>query len=71
MADFKDGSVTWQGFLRPYESADEAKAIFEKYVVSAKQNGGDPRLIETEGADQMFIGASIGLVDVVFPQGGT
>ena len=44
MADFKDGSVSWQGFLRPYASADEAKAIFEKYVASAKQNGGDPKL---------------------------
>ncbi len=69
MADFKDGSVTWQGFLRPYESADEAKAIFEKYVASAKQNGGDPKIIEAEGADQMFISASIGLVDAVFRKG--
>jgi hypothetical protein len=69
MADFKDGSVSWQGFLRPYESAGEAKAIFEKYVASAKQNGGDPKLIEAEGADQMFISASIGLVDVVFRKG--
>ncbi len=69
MADFKDGSVSWQGFLRPYESADEAKAIFEKYVASAKQNGGDPKIIEAEGADQMFISASIGLVDIVFRKG--
>ena len=69
MADFKDGSVNWQGFLRPYETADEAKAIFEKYVASAKQNGGDPKIIEAEGADQMFLSASIGLVDVVFRKG--
>jgi hypothetical protein len=69
MADFKDGSVAWQGFLRPYATVDEAKAIFEKYVASAKQNGGDPKIIEAEGADQMFISASIGLVDVVFRKG--
>jgi hypothetical protein len=69
MADFKDGSVTWQGFLRPYATVDEAKAIFEKYVASAKQNGGDPKIIEAEGADQMFISASIGLVDAVFRKG--
>ena len=69
MADYKDGSVVWQGFLRPYASVDEAKAIFEKYVASAKQNGGDPKLVETEGADQMFISASIGLVDVIFRKG--
>ncbi len=43
MADFKDGSVTWQGFLRPYESADEAKAIFEKYVVSTPSRMGATR----------------------------
>ena len=69
MADYKDGSVVWQGFLRPYASVDEAKAIFEKYVASAKQNGGDPKLIEAEGADQMFLSASIGLVDVIFRKG--
>ncbi len=69
MADYKDGSVSWQGFLRPYASADEAKAIFEKYVASAKQNGGDPKMIEAEGADQMFVAASIGLVDAVFRKG--
>jgi hypothetical protein len=69
MADYKDGSVVWQGFLRPYASVDEAKATFEKYVASAKQNGGDPKLIEAEGADQMFLSASIGLVDVIFRKG--
>ena len=69
MADYKDETVTWQGFLRPYVSADEAKAIFEKYVASAKQNGGDPKLIEAEGADQMFISSSIGLVDAIFRKG--
>jgi len=69
MADYKDGTVAWQGFLRPYASVDEAKAIFEKYVASAKSNGGDPKLIEAEGADQMFISASIGLVDAIFRKG--
>jgi hypothetical protein len=69
MADYKDESVTWQGFLRPYVSDDEARAIFEKYVASAKQNGGDPKIIEAQGADQMFISSSIGLVDVIFRKG--
>ena len=69
MADYKDETVTWQGFLRPYASADEAKATFEKYVASARQNGGDPKLIEAEGADQMFVSASIGLVDAIFRKG--
>ena len=69
MADYKDGTVTWQGFLRPYATVDEAKAIFEKYVASARQNGGDPKTIEAEGADQMYVSSSIGLVDAVFRKG--
>ncbi len=69
MADYKDGSVTWQGFLRPYHSPEEAKGIFEKYVASARQNGGEPRMVEAEGADQMYVSASVGLVDAVFRKG--
>ena len=69
MADFKDGSVSWQGFLRPYTSDEEAKVIFEKYVASAKQNGGEPKMIQADGADQMYVSASIGLVDAVFRKG--
>jgi len=69
MADYKEDTVTWQGFLRPYATEDEAKAIFEKYVASAKQNGGEPQMIQAEGADQMYVSASIGLVDVVFRKG--
>ncbi len=69
MADYKADTVTWQGFLRPYATEDEAKAIFEKYVDSARKNGGDPKLIESPGADQMFLSASIGLVDVIFRKG--
>ncbi len=69
MADYKDGSVTWQGYLRPYASADEAKEVFAKYLASAKQDGGDPKPVEAEGADQMVINANVGLVDVVFRKG--
>ncbi len=69
MADYKDGNVSWQGFLRPYASVEEAKTIFDKYVASAKQNGGVPKMIETEGADQLFVSASIGLVNAVFRKG--
>ena len=43
MADYKDGPVTWQGYLRPYATAEEAQAVFEEYVASAKKDGGDPK----------------------------
>ena len=69
MADYKEEGVTWQGFLRPFVNEDEAKAVFEKYVAAAKQNGGNPKMLTAEGADQMFLSSSIGLVDVIFRKG--
>ena len=69
MADYKDGEVTWQGYLRPYATPEEAREVFEKYVASAKQDGGDPKAVQAEGADQMVVNANVGLVDVIFRKG--
>jgi hypothetical protein len=69
MADFQEGTTTWQGFLRPYTSADEAKDVFEKYVASAKQDGADLKMIEAEGADKIAVCSNVGLVDVIFLKG--
>ena len=69
MADYKEGDVTWQGFLRPYADAEEAKAVFEKYLASAKQDGGEVKKIEAEGADRMVVSSNIGLVDAIFLKG--
>ena len=69
MADYQDGDATWQGFLRPYASVDEAKGIFEKYLDNAKQDGAQVKEIETEGSDRMLSISNIGLVDVVFRRG--
>ena len=55
MADYKEGDVTWQGFLRPYADAEEAKAVFEKYLAGAKQDGAEIKTIEAEGADRMVV----------------
>ncbi len=71
MADYKEGEVTWQGFLRPYRDAKEAKAVFEKYVASVKKDGAEVKTIKAEGADEMVISINIGLVDVVFRKGNT
>ena len=30
MADYQEGDVTWQGFLRPYPDADAAQKVFEQ-----------------------------------------
>ena len=69
MADYEDGGATWQGFLRPYGSDDEAKAILAKYLDNAKQDGAQVKEITTEGADQMVSISNIGLTDVVFRRG--
>ena len=70
MADFKDGSVGWQGFLRPYATVDEAKAIFEKYVSSSKAERRRPQDHRGgRGRPDVPRAASIGLVDVIFRKG--
>jgi hypothetical protein len=69
MADYKEGEVTWQGFLRPYASPEEAREILAKYVASAKKDGGDPKTLQAEGADEMVLSSVVGLVDVVFRKG--
>jgi hypothetical protein len=71
MADYKEGIVTWQGFLRPYRDDKEAKQVLEKYVASVKQDGAEVKTLPVEGADEMIVSSSIGLFDVVFRKGNT
>ena len=37
MADYKEKDVAWQGFLRPYRDAQEAKSVLEKYIVGRQE----------------------------------
>ena len=67
----RTGDVTWQGFLRPYRDAQEAKAVFEKYIEGVKKDGAEVKTIAAEGADEMVVSNNIGLVDVVFRKGNT
>jgi hypothetical protein len=71
MADYKDGKVTWQGFLRPYRDEQEAKAVFQKYIEGVKKDGAEVKSIAAEGADEIVVSSNIGLVDVVFRKGNT
>ena len=71
MADYKEGDVAWQGFLRPYRDAKEAKAVLEKYIAGVKKDGAEVKTLTAEGADEMVISTNIGLVDVVFRKGNT
>ena len=41
MADYKEGNDAWQGFLRPYRDAQEAKAVLEKYIAGVKKDGAE------------------------------
>ena len=71
MADYKEGDITWQGFLRPYRDDKEAKEVLQKYVASVKQDGAEVKTLTAEGADEMIVSSSIGLFDVVFRKGNT
>ncbi len=71
MADYKAGGTTWQGFLRPYRDADEAKAVFQKYIEGVKKDGARVDKITADGADEIVVSSNIGLVDVVFRKGNT
>jgi hypothetical protein len=71
MADYKDGAVAWQGFLRPYRDAQEAKAIFEKYIAGVTKDGAEVKSLAVDGADETILSNNIGLVDVVFRKGNT
>ena len=55
LADYSEGPATWKGFLRAYATPDEAKAVFEKYLASAKQDGAEVKEVEAEGADRMVV----------------
>jgi hypothetical protein len=71
MADYKDGEVTWQGFLRPYRNIQEAKAVMEKYIAGVKKDGALVKTLTAPGADEIVQSDNIGLVDVVFRKGNT
>ena len=71
MADYEDGGVTWQGFLRAYPDAQAARAVFDKYLAGAKQDGAQIKKMDAEGADDMVVSANIGLVDALFLKGNT
>ncbi len=71
LADYEVGEMKFQGFLRPYATADEAKKIFEEYVATAKKDGAEVKEINGTKADKMVISSNIGLFDVVFLKGNT
>jgi hypothetical protein len=71
MADYKSGDVSWQGFLRPYRDAQEAKEVLEKYIIGVKKDGAEVKMVTADGADEMVISNNIGLVDIVFRKGNT
>ncbi|WP_435010249.1 DUF6599 family protein [Tundrisphaera lichenicola] len=69
MADYKDGDVTWQGYIRPYGTVEEARKVFEEYLSSAKRDGGNVKEIEAAGADRMILNENVGLIDAIFLKG--
>ncbi len=71
MAEYNDGKATWKGFVRPYADAAEAKAVFEKYLAGAKQDGAEIKEEKVDGADRFVLASNIGLTDIIFLKGNT
>ena len=69
LADYSGEGSSWQGFLRPYSSADEAATVFKKYLDSARSDGAKIDEVSFEGADKAAVINSIGLFDVIFLRG--
>lgn len=71
MADYQAGGSTWQGFLRPYASPEEAKSMYDKYLETVKADGAKVTTEASKDCDAMVVSSNIGLVDVVFLKGNT
>jgi hypothetical protein len=69
LADYKEGDDSWQGFLRPYESAEAALKVFDEYMTSSKTDGAQIEEVEVAGADRFLVSSNIGLIDVLFLKG--
>ena len=69
MADYKDGDVTWQGFVRPYPTPEAAKAVFDQYLATAKKDGAEIKTPTVDGTDQFVIASNTGLIDAIFRRG--
>ena len=69
MADYKEGSAAWQGFIRPYPTPEAAREVFDKYLATAKQDGATVKPGEAPGADQYVLTDNVGLFDAVFRRG--
>lgn len=69
MADYSRDDVNFQGFLRPYETPEKAREMFEKYVETAKADGATITVIADSAADKMIVSNNVGLADAVFLKG--
>jgi hypothetical protein len=71
LAEYTEGKASWKGFVRPYASPEEAKAVLTKFLASVKQDGAEAKEIKAEGADRMVLVSNIGLTDILFIKGNT
>ncbi|MFM1801356.1 MAG: hypothetical protein RJA81_708 [Planctomycetota bacterium] len=71
MADYSENDQSWQAFVRPYATAEEAKSMFEKYLATVKADGAEVQTEKDDNCEAMVVSSNIGLVDVVFQKGNT
>lgn len=70
-ADYKEGELAWQGFLRPYETPEAARKVYDQYIESAKRDGVPIAEVQGAEADAMIVAANatVDYVDAIFLKG--
>lgn len=69
LANYGEGDLSWQGFIRPYATPERARAIFDQYRAEAVAFDARITEVESDAADAMFVAENFGLVEVVFLKG--
>jgi Family of unknown function (DUF6599) len=69
MADYSEGDVTWQAFVRTYPDPESAAKVFQQYRDEAAAFGAQIKDESIESADAAFRADNFGQVDLVFRKG--
>jgi len=69
LANYEDGDQIWQGFVRPFPTPEEAKAVFDQYRAESESFGATITEVDTEDADALIVAENFGLVDALFLKG--
>lgn len=71
MADYSAEGATWQGFIRTYPTAEEAKKVLDQYRAESESFGAKISEATLETADAAFLSENFGQYDLLFVKGNS